>query len=314
MKYSTSFLVTLLAGGSVLGTASAALALKAEMQVDSLGVFLEQVVNPMAGEELPRVKLSSAPVCGKRLILTRAQITGALLKMAPDLATNNWSGAEQIIVTRRTRTLEESELKELLTTELQHAAVRERGELELRFGRAWIPVVIPDEPFVLKILELPTAGITPNFIARFELRAGLESLGLWQLPVQARVMREIWVAGAMLPRGQSLRDAELTQEKRDLLTLRDSIIALPAGHEAMELAENVSAGAPLTARSLRMRPVIRRGKIVEALVQEGALVISVKVEALEDGVPGQTVRVRNPQSKREFRGKVKNEETILISI
>jgi flagella basal body P-ring formation protein FlgA len=59
---------------------------------------------------------------------------------------------------------------------------------------------------------------------------------------------------------------------------------------------------------------MRRGKIVDAVVQEGAVTISMKAEVLEDGLPGQLIRARNLKSKREFRGKVQNEETITVSI
>ena len=44
------------------------------------------------------------------------------------------------------------------------------------------------------------------------------------------------------------------------------------------------------------------------------MVLTVKVEVLEDGLPGQTIRVRNLKSKREFRGKVQNEETIHVTL
>ena len=52
----------------------------------------------------------------------------------------------------------------------------------------------------------------------------------------------------------------------------------------------------------------------DALVQDGTMQILVKVEALEDGLPGQTVRVRNLKSRREFRGKVQNEETVTVNL
>ncbi len=68
------------------------------------------------------------------------------------------------------------------------------------------------------------------------------------------------------------------------------------------------------ARSVRIRPVIRRGQAVDALVEDGALTISMKVEALEDGAPGQFIRVRNAQSLRDIRGKVVNEHSILVSL
>jgi flagella basal body P-ring formation protein FlgA len=49
-------------------------------------------------------------------------------------------------------------------------------------------------------------------------------------------------------------------------------------------------------------------------VQDGVLNISMKVEVLEDGAPGQTVRARNVQSRRDLRGRVLDEKTILISL
>jgi flagella basal body P-ring formation protein FlgA len=40
----------------------------------------------------------------------------------------------------------------------------------------------------------------------------------------------------------------------------------------------------------------------------------VKAEAMEDGLPGQIIRVRNSKSKREFRGKVQNESTVIVAL
>jgi flagella basal body P-ring formation protein FlgA len=42
------------------------------------------------------------------------------------------------------------------------------------------------------------------------------------------------------------------------------------------------------------------------------MVISLKVEALEDAVPGQTLRVRNPRTRREFRARVQDEQTVIL--
>jgi flagella basal body P-ring formation protein FlgA len=84
--------------------------------------------------------------------------------------------------------------------------------------------------------------------------------------------------------------------------------------DSYELTENISAGAPLLSRSIKARAVVRRGKLIEAVLQDGQLMISVKAEALEDGVMGQTIRVRNIASRREFRGKVENEQTIIVNL
>jgi flagella basal body P-ring formation protein FlgA len=156
--------------------------------------------------------------------------------------------------------------------------------------------------------------VTPNFIVRFELSDGRDVAGNWQVPVQARVWRDVFVAGSALHRGQPVKDADILKERRDLLTMREAIASIDSDSTTLEIAENLPAGTPLTGRSVRLRPIIRRGKVADAIVQDGTLMISVKVEVLEDGVPGQTVRVRNIKSKREFRGKVENEETVLVPL
>lgn len=284
-----------------------------QAQVRAEGVHLNELVETASGP-LPHIRLAAAPAVGQAPVYTRAQVTDWVRQAAPELVNTNWCGAAQVKVVRRMRLLEESEMKELLTTTLQSAFVKERGELELRLSRPWTAMPIADEIFTVNILDLPTAGITPNFIVRFELRAGKTLLGNWQLPVQAKIWREVWVAGSPLQRGQSLRNADVTRERRDVLSLRDALPALELEDASLEISENIPAGSPLTARSLRHRPIVFRGHLVEAVVQEGGLLISVKAELLEDGLPGQWVRARNLKSKREFRGKVQNEETILVAL
>lgn len=287
--------------------------LLAHAQSRAQGIYLDEIAESPASP-LPHLRLSASPAVGQFSVLTRAQLTTLLAQTAPELGAINWLGSPQVRVTRRMRVLSELEVKELVTSVLQREFIKERGELDLRFTRPWINTSIPDEPFTLNILDLPSAGVTPSFVARFELRSSGGALGSWQVPVQARVWREVWVAGSALQRGQRLESADLSKERRDLLAIRDPIPVLDHTEAAFEIAENLPAGATLTTRSIRLRPVVLRGNVVDALVQEGCLTITIKAEVLEDGLPGQIVRARNLRSKREFRGKVQNEETILVAM
>ncbi len=278
------------------------------------GVFLEQLLSTDDTTTLPHLRVADAPAVGQSLVLTRAQVAALVQKSAPELAGTNWTGSPQIRVTRRTRQLGEAELKELLTETLQREHVRQRGELELAFTRAWLPVVIPDEPFTLKVLDLPSGSLGSSLILRFELRGAKEVFGNWQVVTQARIWRDVLVTRTPLKRGQPLAEADVTRERRDWLLARETLDALPQVETSLELVENVPAGVPLATRSFRVRPLVTRGQTLEALLQDGTLLISTKVEVLEDGLPGQLVRVRNPQSRREFRGRVQNENTILVHL
>ena len=283
------------------------------VQVDATGIHFDQIVAG-APADVPHLRLAPAPTAGRTLSFTPAQLNELLQKTAPELVTTNWTGAAQIKISRRTRDFTEGDFKELLTTTLQQEYVKDRGELELRFVRPVATVRLIDEPLTVKLLDLPTTGVSANFIARFELRAGEEVAGTWQMPVQAKIWREVYVAGAQLKRGQLVREADINRERRDLLATRDAVTDLDLENPGLELAENIQAGLPLTSRSVRLRAIVHRGKMADAIINDGTMTLSVKVEVLEDGLPGQTIRVRNLKSKKEFRGKVHNEETIHVTL
>lgn len=217
-------------------------------------------------------------------------------------------------VPRPPRRLEADELRDLLTGALNQRVGTDGAQWELRLTRPWAPVTVPDEPLKVDIIEPALNHITATSILRFEIHAGRQLAGSWQMPVQARLWRDVLVAHSNLQRGLPLKDAPLAHERCDMLALRDPLCDLPPNAGAYELGESVPAGSPLLARAIRLRPVVARGQIADGVVREGVMVISLKVEVLEEGVPGQMVRVRNYQSRRELRGKVEDEHTIAIPL
>jgi flagella basal body P-ring formation protein FlgA len=213
-----------------------------------------------------------------------------------------------------TRVLTEAGALALLTATLQTNYVKDKGDLELAFTQPWITPVLPDEPLTVKILELPTAGVTPSFITRFQLCTATQTVGTWQATVQAHVWREVWVAHSDLQRGALISNADVARERRDVLNVNESLAEFSHDDSSLELANQVQAGGLLLARNLKPRTVVHRGQMANALLEDGALSIMMKVEVLEDGAPGQTVRARNPASQRNLSGKVIDEKTILISL
>ncbi len=288
--------------------------LRPQAQVDGSGIFLDQLFVPNPALVLPHIRLAPPPAAGQAASFSRTQLIELAQNNYSGLPTTNWSGATQVRVSRRTRQFTDSDITELLSSTLQRQFVKNEGELELHLTRPWNPVPVPDEPLTLKVYDVPATGLMPTFVVRCELWAGGERCAGWQLAVQAAVWREVPVAHSPLARGQLLRDADIGLERRDVLVLRDTLAKLPPADESIELAQNIPTGRPLLNHSIRVRPLIQRGRVVEAVYQNGTLSISLKVEALEDGALGQTVRVRNPKTKREIYGKVQNEQTVLLTL
>jgi flagella basal body P-ring formation protein FlgA len=214
----------------------------------------------------------------------------------------------------RFRKLEEVEVRELLVQALKRQREDGGADWELTFTRPWAAITVADGPLTAELLEPATDRITSSSIFRFEIHSGHNVLGSWQAPVRVRLLREVMIAHANLQRGETLSSADPTRERRDGLVLRQVVTDLPADPGAYELTETVPVGAPLTSHAVRLKPIVVRGQLADAVVQDGAMMISLKVEVLEEGVPGQVVRVRNPQSRRELRGKVQDEKTIAIRL
>jgi flagella basal body P-ring formation protein FlgA len=293
---------------------SAAFQLQAEAQVDGTGIFLNQLLTPAFHATLPKLRLAPAPPLGQTNSLSRQQIIALAKDAAPELNTTNWSGPELVRISRRVRQLCEAEVVEMLRAALQRDYVGGRGTLEIHFSRPWPSVTIPEEPVSLQLTDLPPAGILPNQVAGFELWCGKERIGSWQAPLQARVWRDIPVAHSPMLRGQLLHEADITLERRDVLTQHESCIQFPVIDNLLEASGNIQAGTPIWSRLTRARPVMRRGQLVEAVFQDGSMTISLKVIALEDGTLGQTVRVRNPKTNRELYGKIQTEDLISIAL
>jgi flagella basal body P-ring formation protein FlgA len=304
-----------LAADPVATTALGDLALLAEARVDRDGVYLDQIATPGANNVLPHVRLLDSPPINAPFLLTRGRVQEVLLgHVQSPMVVSNWSGADRVVIRRRTRALAETEVVEQLTSALQSRQGAQPGVVELRLARPWSPIAVPDEPLVLRLTDAPLSRMGSQQSLRFELVAGTEVVGTWPVLVQVRLWREIWVARSPLQRGQALDKSMVARERRDVLTVWEPLAAFEEPDDAWELTDSLNVGAPLLQRHLRARPVIRRGQTADAVLEDGALSLVVRVEALEDGAPGQTIRLRNPTSRREFRGKVQNEKTIQVCL
>lgn len=263
---------------------------------------------------LPTLRLAQAPTLGQTMSLSRQQIIELAKNAVPELNTTNWSGPLAVHISRRVRPLGEAELLDLLRAALQKDYVGARGELEIHFSRPWPPETVPDEPLRLQLTDMPSAGVQPNLMAGFELWCGQERIGSWQAQLQARVWGETPVAHAPVLRGQLLCEADIILERRDVLAQHECCLPYPVTNSLLEATSNIQAGSPVWSRLSRARPVMRRGQLVEARFQQGPMTISLKVETLEDGALGQTVRVRNPKTRRELYGKIQTEDLVLIAL
>ena len=80
----------------------------------------------------------------------------------------------------------------------------------------------------------------------------------------------------------------------------------------LESKATVMKDRPLLKRYTGRIPVVDRGDLVDAVLKRGAMSITMKVQTLDKGAPGDTIRVLNPKSKKRLKGIVNDDSTIKI--
>lgn len=197
-----------------------------------------------------------------------------------------------------------------LTNQLT-AQLKLEGELQLELTRPWTgPRVAPDSRWQLEVFDVPAIP-SANMMLRCRITADGAPLGEWSLLVRAQLWRDAWITRVPVDRGQSF-DATLVDTRRiDAFRERDTM-PVTATDGTLAFNRPITAGRLLTWRDLSKKSLVRKGDIVEVAAIDGHLSITMKAQALASGARGDTVVVRNLESKRDFPALVVSENRVEV--
>lgn len=204
---------------------------------------------------------------------------------------------------------------EAFLTAIEHELTKHlslTGELKLSLSRPWSPLKLPAPDYSIVVAEWPTNGISGTFLVRVKISSDGELVADWLVPLQAQLWQDVWVANTRLERGQALDRSLLASQKFDTLRERQPPISAQVDPSSLELTNSITAGRPLTRHDVSIRPIIRKGQIVEVSAQQGLLSITMKALALESGAAGDLIKLRNLESRREINGQIINENKVRI--
>lgn len=172
------------------------------------------------------------------------------------------------------------------------------GELQLDLLRSWRAPLVKSDNWSM-IVVAPPRALTSQMIVRVRLVVDGVNTGEWNLPLRAQLWKDAMVATRPIGRGQPLDSSLFDLRRVDALREKE---AIPAGSELANLtiARSVGAGAVLSWRDVTRRNLVERGDRIEVVATDGSLSISLKALAMQSGALGDTIVVRNTESRRDF--------------
>ncbi|PTY08829.1 flagella basal body P-ring formation protein FlgA [Opitutaceae bacterium EW11] len=175
---------------------------------------------------------------------------------------------------------------------------RASGDVKVELLRPWTAPEPASEQIVAEIVEAP-ANLASNLLLRVKLVSGQTTVCDTSLLVRVQLIRDVWATRTPVERGDFFNPTELDTRQVDVLRERDTVAAAETNGE-LTYTRAVPAGRLLCWRDVAKRSLVRRGEVIEVAAVEGALSITMKALAMQDGSAGDTVRVRNLDTRKEF--------------
>jgi len=184
------------------------------------------------------------------------------------------------------------------------------GDLELELLRPWSAPNQLARAWTLEVTEYPSL-LSSNMLTRCRLLADGVAVDDYTLTLRASLWRDAWAARQPVTANGAFDPAQLETRRVDFLRERD---ALPAtvGDRGYMFARAVQPNRLLTWHDIARRPLVRKGDYVEVAAVDGMLQITMKGLAMENGAAGDTVTIRNPDSRKDFSAQVVAENRVQI--
>ncbi len=184
------------------------------------------------------------------------------------------------------------------------------GDLQLDLLRPWSPPAQVATAWDVEIAEYPVLP-SASMLVRCRILGDAELLADSTIVLRASLWRDAWIARQPLQIGSTFDPSVLDVRRVDLFRDRD---ALPAsvGDRNYIIARTVNTSRLLTWHDIARRPLVKKGSLVEVSAADGMLSITMKAVAMENGGPGDTVTVRNPESRKEFAAMVVDENRVQV--
>jgi flagella basal body P-ring formation protein FlgA len=172
----------------------------------------------------------------------------------------------------------------------------------------------------IRVVEIPS-GISPDGAdveagarfgrpSRFRLRAGNRPIG-YAVVVVHGASRHLRTTRAIRA-GETIAPADLEEAAADLGGL--PVEPLPAIEQVIGATTTraLAAGEAITSRLVRMPPAVRSGDVVSTrVVVEGVEAAGVAT-ALQSGNVGDVIRLVNPESRRQLRGRITGKSAVEV--
>ena len=265
-------------------------------------------------EEIKRLPIKEAPEPGEAAVVTRREIESAL-EAVPEGIRRPWEPAPlEITVVREGRLLGAEEIGRIIEGHIRKNLPGGNIQVEVREVRNFQEVTLSPESRSCKVWisePLRKGGWVQANLAFYG--NGKETK---RTTVNALVdlFQKVVVAERYLKRHQEIQAEDLRLMPVNIQQLPPDAVTNPQEVLGKRLLVNLNGREPLRASLLEIPPLVKKGDVVNIILERNSLRISCLGEIKEAGRKGDRVKLVNLGSKTELFGRVVDASTIKVDI
>ena len=180
----------------------------------------------------------------------------------------------------------------------QQRAFLPQADIRCRTGELPEPFSLPPGRLEVEVVPATSRLLQSH---RFTLIFRVDGEAVKNLAVRADIeaFAPVAIAAGDLRRGTILTEQDVNMAEMDLSEVRDPYFDL-ADLLGKKLRRTLRNGQPITQLDAVTPPLIKRGETVTISVHKGALLLTARGEARENGAAGDFIKVRNVGSQKDI--------------
>ncbi|MDG1138871.1 MAG: flagellar basal body P-ring formation chaperone FlgA [Opitutales bacterium] len=206
------------------------------------------------------------------------------------------------------RLLVEKKLSEVLAHRYQAS-----GKVSSFLTRDWRSFEIGSN-FIIKITDCMPDELVSSTFVRFSIWDQGKLLGNFAEPVRLAHYVDVFFSDKQFSRGARLDGSMFTTRPVDVLKQFAGAVPASSKLTGYQLSSNVKSNAAIRWNQLSKVTLVQKGKVVDVFASGNGIYVTMKGMALESGVEGGLVKIKNLSSDKIFHAKVLNENSVKVHL
>jgi flagella basal body P-ring formation protein FlgA len=287
-----------LLAGSACAQAPVQIALRPQVRLAGDSVTLGDVATVSSTDlravrTLVDLRVGRAPAPGDSAILYRAALAGWVPhRTGLAASTLQWSGPQAAQVIAAAQRVGGDEIAAAAESALRDWLATQSGRSEVELLDAPRDVAAPDGPLRLQPRSLAHMGLHTRMLVWVEIWAGERFVRVVPVAFRVSAWRELATAARPISAGMPLGAGAVELQEVDVAARGTGLAGV--GTPGLRSRHALQVGALLRVRDVEAMPAVQRGHWASLFSGQGMVRSEARVEVLQDGRLGQSVRVRQP--------------------